>query len=271
MKILNSGLFSGETKSSRDTNDIVLTEVEYQIENIDWHYHQNAFFSFIQRGLITEVNKKGKYNYGAGTVLFQQAGEPHYNPQLKNQSAALYLEIKPAWARRLDINLESLPKFTEIINPSIKILFHRLNLESKINDMTIPLSVEELLVNIFTGDTDEIFSKYSLAPKWIAETEEILRSEFTEKLTLEMLSRQVDVHPVHLCKYFKKFFGCTISEYIRKLRIEKSLGILLKANVSLTDIAYACGFSDQSHFTRNFKETLGTTPLYYKKMMRPIL
>ncbi|MBS1527814.1 MAG: helix-turn-helix transcriptional regulator [Bacteroidetes bacterium] len=267
MKTLNSGRFSGETRSSRDVNDIVLTEVEYQIENVDWHCHQNAFFSFIQRGVISEVNKKGKYSYGAGTVLFRQAGEPHYNPQLKNQSAALYIEIKPAWIKRLEINLEGLPKFTEITNPDIRILFHRLNLESKTNNTVIPLSVEELLIHMITGDPDKNFNRYSLAPGWIAETEEVLRSGFPGKLTLAMLSREVDVHPVHLCKYFRKYVGCTISEYVRKLRIEKSLGILLKDNGPLTDVAYACGFSDQSHFSRNFKEMIGTTPLQYRKMM----
>jgi AraC family transcriptional regulator len=266
MKILDSGLYWGETRSRWDTNDILLTEVEYQIENIDWHYHQNAFFSFVQRGIISEVNKKGRNNYGSGTVLFQQAGEPHHNPRLKDHYAALYIEIKPAWVNRLDIDLDQLPKFTEIIDPGIKILFHRLNLESKTNDITIPLSVEELLIHIITGDPDRNFNKYSSAPNWLIETEEILRSDFAEKITLEMLSRQVDIHPVHLCKYFKKFFDCTISEYIRKLRIEKSLRTLLNKNTSLTEVACSSGFSDQSHFTRNFKAIMGTTPLHYKKV-----
>lgn len=267
MKILNPGLFSGETKSSWYANDIAMTEVEYHSEKVDWHYHQNAFFSFIQRGIISEANKKGKYDYGAGTVLFQQAGEPHYNPQLKNQPAALYIEVTPAWAHRQDIDLQRLPGFTEITDPDIKILFHRLNLESKTNDAGITLSAEELLIYIITGYPEKNFNKYTSAPKWVTETKDVLQSGFTEKLTLETLSRQVDVHPVHLCKYFRKFCGCTISEYVRKLRIERSLCILQKNDSSLTNIAYDCGFSDQSHFIRNFKQIVGTTPLHYKKMM----
>src|ERR1700743_1021879 len=112
MKILNPGLFSGETKNSWDVNDIALTEVEYHSEKIDWHYHQNAFFSFIQRGTMSDMNKKGKCACGAGTVLFQQAGEPHCNPQLKNQPVALHIEVTPAWAHRMDIDLDQLPGFT---------------------------------------------------------------------------------------------------------------------------------------------------------------
>jgi AraC family transcriptional regulator len=267
MKILNSGVFSDETKSSTEANDIVVTEVEYKVEAIDWHYHQNAFFSFIQRGQITEGNKKGKNIYGAGTVLFQQAGVPHYNPHLKNRPAALYIEIKPTWTKRLDIDIDGLPGLSEITNPDIKILFHQLNLGSKVDTQTSLLSIEESLIHILVGDTDKSFNNYSSAPKWIDELDEILRLGFAQKINLESLSRQVDVHPVHLCKYFRKYFGCTLSEYVRKIRIEKSLSLFLDNSISITEMAYLCGFSDQSHFIRNFKQIIGITPLYYKKKL----
>jgi AraC-like DNA-binding protein len=58
-----------------------------------------------------------------------------------------------------------------------------------------------------------------------------------------------------------------LGEYIRKLKIEKSL-IFLHKNDSLSEIAFDCGFADQSHFIRCFKENIGITPLKYRKILK---
>ncbi len=59
----------------------------------------------------------------------------------------------------------------------------------------------------------------------------------------------IGVHPVTISKYFPRYFSCTLGEYMRKLKIEKSLSLIKSPGNSLTNVAYACGFFDQSHFT----------------------
>ena len=54
-------------------------------------------------------------------------------------------------------------------------------------------------------------------------------------------------------------------DYIRKLRIDKATGLMESTDYSLTEIAYLTGFSDQSHFTRIFKQHTGMVPSAYKK------
>ncbi|XHR92263.1 helix-turn-helix domain-containing protein [Mucilaginibacter sp. UC70_90] len=58
-----------------------------------------------------------------------------------------------------------------------------------------------------------------------------------------------------------------MGEYIRKLRVEKSFALLADGGLSLTDIAYACGFADQSHFLRCFKQFGGSNPSAYRKFL----
>jgi AraC family transcriptional regulator len=55
--------------------------------------------------------------------------------------------------------------------------------------------------------------------------------------------------------------------YIRNLRIEKSIQLLIAKKLTLSEIAYECGFADQSHFIRCFKDAMGMTPLTYRNLI----
>ena len=57
-----------------------------------------------------------------------------------------------------------------------------------------------------------------------------------------------------------------LAEYMRKLKTEKALSMIRFPENSLTSIAYACGFFDQSHFTRIFKQLNGILPSKYKNL-----
>jgi AraC-like DNA-binding protein len=104
-------------------------------------------------------------------------------------------------------------------------------------------------------------------PSWVLKIKDVLYANFSEPFSLNELSKELDIHPVHLSRDFSKYFYCSLGDYIRKIKIEKSLSLFDNKNLSLTDIAYQCGFSDQSHFTRCFKALNGLTPLVYRKIV----
>jgi AraC-like DNA-binding protein len=104
-------------------------------------------------------------------------------------------------------------------------------------------------------------------PVWVSQINEILHESFTESLNLTELSKTLNIHPIHLSRDFHKYFHCNLGEYLRKLKLNKSLELLTLPH-SLKDIAIECGFSDQSHFTRCFKENIGITPLKYRNLLK---
>jgi len=81
-----------------------------------------------------------------------------------------------------------------------------------------------------------------------------------------MLAAMVNVHPVHLARSFRRFQGCTISDYVRQLRVDNARRKMMSGNVRLVDIALSSGFSDQSHFSRSFKRVTGMTPTEFRKI-----
>ena len=106
----------------------------------------------------------------------------------------------------------------------------------------------------------------STPPRWLTQAQELIHQHFAEKLSLRVIAEVVQIHPSHLARTFRKYHGCSIGEYVRRLRIEYAAQEVLKSASSLSDISLAAGFSDQSHFTHEFKRHLRTTPAEYKKL-----
>ena len=58
MNTLQTGQFYGVTNETTTHGGLTLTDTEYTHEHVDWHYHQNAYFTFILDGRVIEANKK---------------------------------------------------------------------------------------------------------------------------------------------------------------------------------------------------------------------
>lgn len=105
-------------------------------------------------------------------------------------------------------------------------------------------------------------------PNWAQELKEIIQDQIDTNLTLSLkdISKTLKVHPTYLSREFSKYFDdLSFGDYIRKLRIDKSVEMMKNTNYSLTEIAYLTGFSDPSHFTRIFRRHIGKTPAAYRK------
>lgn len=91
-----------------------------------------------------------------------------------------------------------------------------------------------------------------------------INTHFCEKITLDEIAREFNMSPKHFCRFFKSNFRRTFVEYVNAIRIENAMHMLEKKDVSVTDAALACGFSNMSYFARLFKSTVGCTPREYR-------
>lgn len=127
---------------------------------------------------------------------------------------------------------------------------------------------ENLLLDVFNKFIKKQRGSKKKTPAWAQEMKEIIQDQIDTNLTLSLkeISKGLNVHPSYLSREFSKYFeDLSFGEYIRKLRIEKAIQLMLSSDYSLTEIAYLTGFSDQSHFTRIFKKHTGKNPSVYKK------
>lgn len=266
MEHLKRGEYFCNEKQVFDFDYLILTETKFRNSVVDWHYHQNPYFSYSFEGYCVEKNKKQSYPVQPGTLLFHNWQEAHCNSNHSEYSRNFYIELEMEWFKKYDIGNDVLEGSNQIDNPFLKALYHQIYMETKLKDNTFQIATESLLLNIFGILKESNAEKTSMKPLWVSKVKEIIHNQFAEKITLKYLSEQTNMHPTHLSRYFPRYFGTTIGNYIRKVKIEYSVSLLNKS-YSLTDIAYQCGFSDQSHFIRCFKSTYNISPNTFRKIL----
>ena len=85
--------------------------------------------------------------------------------------------------------------------------------------------------------------------------------------SLKNLSAILEIHPIHLSREFRRYFGTTLGNYIRLIKLNKAFYLLASNKFSMTEICYKCDFYDQSHFITNFKSVYKTTPFNLLKQI----
>ncbi len=92
-----------------------------------------------------------------------------------------------------------------------------------------------------------------------------IKDNYMKKITLREISDYVYLSKSYVSKIFKEEMGISLSEYINKIRIDKSKALLLDRSLSIADVANLVGFEDQSYYTKIFRQVVGLSPGKYKE------
>ncbi|HET8910700.1 MAG TPA: AraC family transcriptional regulator [Ktedonobacteraceae bacterium] len=101
----------------------------------------------------------------------------------------------------------------------------------------------------------------------VADVVSSIQRRYAEPLRLEELAAIVQVSVAQLERYMQRIFDLTPKQLIIKTRIEAAAR-LLEGEQSVAEIAYACGYTDHSAFSRQFKVTTGLSPTAYRELRR---
>ncbi|MDF7814903.1 chromate resistance protein ChrB domain-containing protein [Hymenobacter sp. YC55] len=127
---------------------------------------------------------------------------------------------------------------------------------------------EQLLLQVYTAYLQRTQDRNATPPTWTVQLRELIQDHLDTNLALRLteVAETLRVNPTYLSREFGRYFdNLSFGEYIRKLRIDKAQHLLDTTAYSVGEIAYLTGFSDQSHFTRIFKQHLGQSPAAYRK------
>jgi len=92
----------------------------------------------------------------------------------------------------------------------------------------------------------------------------ILEKDYVHAPTLSELSRIISLNEFKLKKGFKACFGTTVKSYIIKLRMEYAKELFKNKMLTVSEVAYKCGYKDVSHFSAAFKTFYGSSPQKFK-------
>jgi AraC-like DNA-binding protein len=99
-----------------------------------------------------------------------------------------------------------------------------------------------------------------LSPGAMRRVQEYVEAHLGESIDLAMLASVAGLSIHHFARGFKQSTGVTPHHYLTGKRVERAQDMLAHTTLSLSEIAYAVGFSDQSHLARHFRQMFGVTP-----------
>ena len=130
---------------------------------------------------------------------------------------------------------------------------------------------ENLLHEVYNKFLTEAETDKKKIPGWVKELKAIIQDQIDSRFAFDLkkISNDLELNPSYLSREFSKYFeDLNFGDYIRKIRIDKAISLIQHSNYSLTEIAYLTGFSDQSHFTRIFKQHTEKNPSTYRKHLQ---
>lgn len=107
--------------------------------------------------------------------------------------------------------------------------------------------------------------KKSICSKQIAQCIDYIYDNLHARITVEELATHVKLNPSYLSRLFKKEIGTSISEYIRRQKLETAKNMLVYSDYRPAQIASILAFPSQSYFTEIFHKYTGLTPMDYRK------
>ncbi|SDF75353.1 AraC-type DNA-binding protein [Mucilaginibacter pineti] len=266
MLALTKGNYLGAVHGKVAANGVLigLTEYSGDLNYSPMHYHENPHLSFVLNGTMS-VRRKGLS--GTSQALeacsFMRAGEAHQNFLHSTKGKNINLELEPDFFRSYGLNESQLTPQTVKDHPGTSVLMLRLYKELMIGDESLNDSIHMLLLSIAN---DWKSDNTDAAPLWVNMVRELLHDNWNKAISLNDIALAANVHPVTVSKYFTRYFGTTFGEYRRKLKVERAAVMIGSSTLTLTEISYACGFFDQSHFIRAFKSSTHLLPLELRKI-----
>lgn len=104
-----------------------------------------------------------------------------------------------------------------------------------------------------------------LAPWQLRRVKDLMAAHLADDVSLSDLAKECALSPGYFARAFRSSLGLPPHQWLLERRIELSKRLLLGSAQSLSDIAEACGFADQSHLTKVFSRQMGTTPGAWKR------
>jgi AraC family transcriptional regulator len=262
---LNRGHYLAQSVNTFEADGLIIGTTAYSKEVLtsQMHYHENSHISFVLSGGNTEKRIGKQIERLPGDIEFYHAGEAHQTIQNKYPSKNIVLEVDQAFLKKNEITEQTI---RDAITQNIdgKFLLLKMYRELAAYDSHSATVIHMLFLDLITKTENRKYGKKR--PAWVNIVNELMNDKWDEKLTLHDLAIASNVNTITISKHFRKYFFCTFGEYMRKLKIEKSLAYMKTNNLSLIQIAYSCKFADQSHFTRTFKALTGYLPKQYHKL-----
>ena len=213
--------------------------------------------NYASENQLIEAVSKGKLHQvtAVASAVFNNGAEPRLADSLRDRKnylvilktllrkAAEYGGVHPLHIHRLSSHFSTQIENTRTIKESFSLQ-------------------EEMIRSFCLLVKEHSLSKYSY---YVGQTITLVQFDLTADLRLKTIAEKINVNPSYLSSLFHREYGCTLTEFINKKRIEKGILLLRMTSKPVQEIAAECGIQDVNYFIKLFKKRTSFTPNQYRE------
>lgn len=260
----------------------VLSDVKMQ-----FHAHDSVEIMYVINGHCLVETKEVSFKMMKGEFILLDANVEH-RLQVKKDKSCRMLNVE------FDFSEEStgLPSFGDIIqgNESLKqMISFRLPYMVLKDSEEVYVTLKSLIMELDRKDCSENTMVYLLFDQLLIKLSRLFCEEnsrdpgsgiiyvkkallyihknYNKDIQIKDIAAAVNVHPGYLHRIFKDNKGCTIIDYLTRIRIEKAKSLLANTDIQITDLSGYIGISSRQYFSFIFKKYTGLSPSLYRKSM----
>jgi AraC-like DNA-binding protein len=246
-----------------------------------YHWHDELELIHVIEGSILVTLDQTQYQATQGDLLLVNGGVLHggtpidciyeclvFNSNLlsSHPAASDFFRSLEKQTIRMD---EYFPNQSDELHVLSQRLFYAMSKKEQGYQLTTLGTLYELFGILFSGSHYSKTENHELSNhKHIALLKQILQyieNSYADKITLEQLSKLAGMSPKYFCRFFYEMTHRTPIDYLNYYRIERACFKLVSTNLSITEVAFECGFNDLSYFIKTFKKYKAITPKQYLK------
>lgn len=257
---------------------------------VNWHWHDEIQFSLVTKGEVEFWVNQRAYRLKAGQGLFINSGYLHMSRPV-SQPDSTYICIDA------DVKLLSFFPGSAVEQNYIK-PYLKLNSFSEVimdGEAEWHKDIRAKIVEVYELYTQKAFGYeldicMLLAAMWrtliskqknrpeintndyvdqqrVKSIMSYIHEHYMEKITLQELADIVHISKGECCRFFKRIAKCTVFDYIKNYRINKSIELLQMTELTISQIADSVGFGSTSYYIESFKKRVSYTPREYRMSM----
>ena len=255
-------------------------------KNFDFplHYHPEVELNFISKGK------------GIKRVVGDHVGEidnlelvligpnlPHYWSDYKCKTKKIHeitIQFSLDFFDQSFLKKRLMKPINDMMKESIRgIMFSEATIE-KVKDKLLSLStvtgfesfitMMEILNELAISENKTHLSSYSIENETFVDNDDMklvydyIHKNFDKKITLEEIAQHVNMSIVTFNRFIKKRSGKTFINYLNEIRVSYASRWLIEKDMSISEIAYLCGFNNIANFNKIFKSLKGSTPTEFR-------
>jgi AraC-like DNA-binding protein len=225
-----------------------------------WHCHANPTFFLLLVGDHRDHSPQGGFDQPLWSIVYHPTTFVHAGEQGPGVVRGLNIEYEPGWLEGHGLSEGDLGGYRPLDCASARLAALRLLTTAfQPGDRAATELETQALEFLDPVVAQPVALAGKPAPRWLRTVEDFLHARFQESIGLRHVAGEAQVHPVYLARVFRRRHGCSVSEYLRALRLAEA-GRLVLQGASLAQAAHAAGFADQPHFSRCFAAAFGFTP-----------